>query len=113
MTAWKDDPVLRALNEARSICFDGGIDTQQGAVKGEVDRGRVADALNAVWDAYAVRPGGFDELVRSARRMLAHHYPSDVFVSRDHEDTGVRFVVKLREALAELDAPERSDRSDG
>jgi hypothetical protein len=98
-----DDPVLKALNELRSICFDGGVDTQQGAVKGEVDRGRVADAINGVWEAYAhLPPDSFQALVAMIHRILTAHYPADIFVSRDHADPGVRFVVRLREALAEL-----------
>jgi hypothetical protein len=48
---------------------------------------------------------GFHELERDIRTTLDTHYPEDIIPGpyRAEADPGVRFVVKLREALKELE----------
>lgn len=46
----------------------------------------------------------FAGLVNVARKILDESYPADVFVGRDSADSGVRFVTRLRDALAQVHA---------
>lgn len=46
----------------------------------------------------------FMGLVKVAQAMLDEHYPADIFVGRSSLDSGVRFVTRLRDALAQVHA---------
>lgn len=61
------------------------------------------DTAWACIDAY-ITARGFRDLERDIIGSLNEHYPTDIFPGpyRPDADPGVRFVVKLREALAEL-----------
>jgi hypothetical protein len=67
------------------------------------DEDRMYEAANEIELLRSIDAWSFDDLVAMAKRILDERYPADIFTGVSG-DLGPRFVVALREMIAEIEA---------